>query len=267
MRYLVAGDSKSAPPLLLIHGLLGYSFSWRNNLSALAENRRVYAIDLPGVGFSERVPGLDCSLSAMAERLLCFLREQGIASVDIVGTSHGGGLAMVLSAMARERAIGIRKLVLVAAVNPWSRHGIAITSFLGTKIGAGLFRSIQLFAGFSHRIALTRMYGDRRRISPGTLQGYSAPLKIKGTMDHVLKIAACWQSDLDTIKDTLPRIADLPTLLVWGDRDRAVLPSSAPQLQAQFKNAELRVIKTAGHLPYEEMPEEFNRVLIEFLEK
>jgi pimeloyl-ACP methyl ester carboxylesterase len=263
MRYLLAEGPQ--PPLLLIHGLLGYSFSWRYNLVALSRARKVIAVDLPGVGFSERVAGLDRSLPAMAERLLGFVRELKISALDVLGTSHGGGLATVLAAMARERSVEVNKLVLVAPVNPWSQHGSAITSFLATPAGTALYRGVSPFFRFTHRIALARMYGDPRRIKPGALEGYSAPLRIPGTTEHLLKIVQCWNSDLGEIESALPKIADVSTLLVWGDRDRAVLPSSAPILEAQFRNARLAIIKTAGHLPYEELPEEFNRVVSEFL--
>lgn len=269
MRYLVAGEPSSHPPLLLIHGLLGYSFSWRFNIEALAAGRRVYAVDLPGVGYSERVPELDCSARATAERLLCFLREQGIASFDLLGTSHGGGVAMMLAALTRQepQPLQARKLVLIAPINPWSRHGLALTSVLSTRAGAALFRGLHPFFRASHGTLLARLYGSSRRIPPGTVEGYSAPLEIEGTIDHALKIAACLRSDLGEIKALLPGIADIPALLIWGDRDRAVLLKSAPLLKAQFSNAELVMIKGAGHLPYEEFPEEFNAELIDFLDR
>ncbi len=269
MRYLRAGTSDASPPLLLIHGLLGYSFSWRFNLSALAQRRTVYAIDLPGVGFSGRSSDLDCSVQATADRLLVFLREQRIKSLDLLGTSHGGGVAMMLAAMARKVAdpIDIRKLILVASINPWSRHGSVLTSVLSTRIGARCFRAVSPWFRFAHGLALARMYGDRRRIQPGTIEGYSAPLEIVGTIDHALKIARCLRNDLNEIKAILPQIADIRTLLVWGDRDRAVLPSSALPLKAQFANAELAIIKGAGHLPYEEFPDEFNRIVLAFLDR
>jgi pimeloyl-ACP methyl ester carboxylesterase len=269
MRYLVAGASSNQTPLLLIHGLLGYSFSWRFNLSALGDGRRVYAIDLPGVGYSERVSGLDCSARATAQRLLCFLREQGITDFDLLGTSHGGGVAMMLAALIRQQAqpLHVRKLILVAPVNPWSRHGLALTALLSTRPGAALFRSLQPFLRTTHGRLLARLYGDPHRITPGTVEGYSAPLAIQGTIEHALKIAGCLRNDVGEIKAVLPTISDIPTLLIWGDRDRAVLPKSAPLLNAQFNNAELVVINGAGHLPYEEFPEEFNRILIEFLNR
>jgi pimeloyl-ACP methyl ester carboxylesterase len=268
MRYLVAGVASRQPPLLLIHGLLGYSFSWRFNLAALATGRTVYAIDLPGVGYSERVPGLDCSVRATAERLLLFLHEQGIAKFDLLGTSHGGGVAMMLAALTRRESQGLnlRKLVLVAPINPWSRHGLALTALLSTRPGAALFRGLHPLLRASHGTLLGRLYGDPRRIAPGTIRGYSAPLEIKGTIEHALKIAACLRNDLGEIKAVLPEIADVPTLLIWGDRDRAVLPASCAPLKAQFSDAELVMIEGAGHLPYEEFPGEFNLALIGFLD-
>ena len=265
MRYLRAGIASQRPPLLLIHGLLGYSFSWRFNLSALGENRVVYAVDLPGVGFSGRSAQLDCSVRATAERLLCFLREQDISSVDVLGTSHGGGVAMMLAALAQSEAIHVNKLVLVAPINPWSRHGLFFASMLSGSIGSRIFRFVASRFPFGNGIAVGRLYGSRNRISPGTIEGYAAPLRIEGTIDHALKIAHCLRHDLRDI--TAVQIAHIPALLVWGDRDRAVLPKSAPLLKAQFSNAELKIINGSGHLPYEEFPDEFNRTVLDFLDR
>ena len=95
MRYLCGG---SGPPLLLLHGLLGYSFSWRFALPLLAEKATVYAVDMPGVGFSDRPSDASGSLRAQAERLLRFMDGVGIASCDLLGTSHGGAVAMMAAA-------------------------------------------------------------------------------------------------------------------------------------------------------------------------
>src|ERR1700735_835795 len=85
MRYLRAG---SGPPLILLHGLLGYSFSWRYTMPALATLATVYAPDMMGAGFSDRPVGIDHSMRATAQRLLRFIAGLGISSFDLVGTSH-----------------------------------------------------------------------------------------------------------------------------------------------------------------------------------
>jgi pimeloyl-ACP methyl ester carboxylesterase len=70
---------------------------------------------------------------------------------------------------------------------------------------------------------------------------------------------------LRDLEATLPRLASIPTLLMWGGKDTAVHASSAAPLGKHFPDSELIVFPGMGHLPYEECPEEFNRALIEFL--
>lgn len=77
IRYLQAG---SGPPLILLHGLMGYSFSWRFTIPVLSRHATVYAPDQLGTGFSDRPAELDCRLCAMAERLFKFLDAIGVSS-------------------------------------------------------------------------------------------------------------------------------------------------------------------------------------------
>src|SRR5215472_3704242 len=81
-RYLRAG---SGPALILLHGLMGYSFSWRFALPVLSRHRTVYAVDMPGAGFSDRPPDLDCCMRASAVRLLRFVKAVGVSSFDLLG--------------------------------------------------------------------------------------------------------------------------------------------------------------------------------------
>jgi pimeloyl-ACP methyl ester carboxylesterase len=264
LRFLHGG---MGPPLLLIHGLLGYSFSWRRNLAALAQRATVFAPDLLGAGLSQRVPGLDCSMSGIAGRVLRFLDAQGIESFDLLGTSHGGAIAMTLAAMlAENRTVSVRRLILVDPAHPWSYPRPLLMKFLRRRTGAALFRLLAPWMKFVHGYYLRRMYGDPRRIPPGTLDGYTAPLAVPGAYDYGLNIVKCWQDDMRKLEAALPRIADIPTLLIWGSLDRVIAPSSASQLQRHFRNCRLLVMEGAGHLPYEEMPEEFNRAVLDFLE-
>ncbi len=86
-----------------------------------------------------------------------------------------------------------------------------------------------------------------------------------GSFEHLLRILRSWHDDLAVIGESLHEISGIPTLLLWGSRDRAVYPSSIHQLHRQLKNSALVLFPGAGHLPYEEVPDEFNRVLCDFL--
>ena len=261
MRYLRSG---SGPPLLLLHGLLGYSFSWRFALPVLAEKATVYAVDMPGAGFSDRPSHANGSFRAHAERLLRFLDSIGVDSCDLLGTSHGGAIAMRAAALAPER---VRSLILVAPVNPWSAHGRRLAPFLSSGPVSWLLLRCEPGLGIIHDTLLRRLYGDPRRIPPGTLAGYSAAFRIPGTLNYGLGVVRSWNRDLADLESALPRIANIPTLLLWGSKDTAVSPDSAEQLRRVFKHCEVETFNGVGHLPYEEVPERFNSSVIRFLSK
>jgi pimeloyl-ACP methyl ester carboxylesterase len=264
MRYLRAG---SGPALILLHGLLGYSFSWRFTMPALAKYATVYAPDMMGAGFSDRAKGIDHTMRGTSTRLLQFISRLGLGPFDLLGTSHGGAVAMMAAAQCQnEKSVRrVRRLVLVAPVNPFSAHGKKLAPFFGTPYGSALFRATISRMSFLYPYWHARMYGDRRRISPGTLEGYMAPLAKPGLFEHGLSIVKTWTKDLRELEMTLPKLAGIPAFLMWGSKDTAVYASSAEPLMKFFPNSQLLVFPGIGHLPYEECPEEFNRALIEFL--
>lgn len=265
MRYLRAG---SGPALILLHGLMGYSFSWRYTLPALAPYATVYAPDLLGAGFSDRPRGIDHSMRGTALRVLKFVENLGLTSFDLLGTSRGGAVAMAAAA----ECIGadaskprLRRLVLVCPVNPYSPHGTWLAPFFGTRYGAALFRSVIGQMPSLYPYWHGRLFGDPSKIPPGSLEGYEAPLAKPGLFEHALSIVRTWTADLRELETLLPKLAPIPTLLMWGSKDPAVYASSMEPLARHFANVQTVVFPGIGHLPYEECPEEFNRALIKFL--
>jgi pimeloyl-ACP methyl ester carboxylesterase len=273
---------------------LGYSFSWRHNLEVLAEEREVYAVDLLGIGYSDRPFGaparakgtVDFGLRATAERMLEWLEALGLRNVDLLGTSHGGAVALMMAALEREHGSGtaVGRLVLAAPANPWSRLGAMRIAFFGSSLGrrmAGLFaptRATSTRAGdlstarfkrlrrAARSLALGRMYGDRTKITVETLNGYGRMMDLPGTIEYALEVVGSWNQDMRELQSRFHVLANLPALLLWGSRDRAVAPESAYQLASKLRNARLIVINGIGHMPYEEAPDEFNRLVLDFLD-
>jgi pimeloyl-ACP methyl ester carboxylesterase len=248
--------------LVLVHGLLGYSLNWRSAIPILARDREVFAPDMPGAGFSDCPRGLDARLIAAAERLSRFLDTAGVAGCDLVGSSYGGATALRLAALEPSR---IRSLVLVSPANPWSRIGRKRLAALGLPGVGLLFPCVSRRAGFLHGYFVRRMYGDPARVTAATLRGYSLPLARPGVFEHAVKIAQNWQSDMRELRREIPKAADVPTLVLWGSKDRLVDPASAEIIGRNFRISETRVIEGAGHLPYEEVPEQFCKPVLEFL--
>ena len=259
MHVLRAG---SGPPLILIHGLVGSHRNWRRNIDALAASATVYAIDLLNMGGSDRVKGLDATLEATASQVVSLMDVLGLAHADIAGHSHGGAIALSLAARYPER---VSRLILFAPANPFCTLGSPLIRFYGTVAGSAFARLIPVLPRWTNSTALARMYGDPGRVPVDALEGYTDGIAVPGTVDHVLRILHGWHADMALLRRALQDMAEIPTLLLWGDRDRAVGPDSARELQQHLRRSRLIIIPGAGHIPFEEMPERCNRAVLEFL--
>jgi pimeloyl-ACP methyl ester carboxylesterase len=263
MRFLKAGSGRA---LILVHGLMGYSFSWRFAMPALAAHATVYAVDNLGAGLSRAPEGVDCSVRATADRLLDFADAIGITEFDLLGTSHGGGVAIMAATLSRERGDSrLRRLVLVAPVNPWSRHGRRLAPFLATPLGTVVYHNTIERWRILDYLWLQRLFSDRSKIPPDSLAGYRIPVFENHVFRHAAHILANWTNDLKELESALPKIRHYQTLLMWGTKDRAVNFASAELIRRNFRNARLVAFEGVGHLPYEEAPAEFNSALIDFL--
>ncbi len=259
VHYQRAGTGR---PLLLLHGLIGSARNWRQNIRFLSRHSSVYAVDLFNMGESERVPGLDAGLEATADRLAACMDALGLAEADIAGHSHGGAVAMMFAARHPNR---VRRLILFAPANPFCNLGHQLVRFYQTRFGIWLARQIPFLPRMLKATALSHMYGDPSRVTAGSLEGYIEGLHIPGTMDHILQIVERWFVDMGLLRSVLPDLTAKPTLLIWGDRDRAVGLPSGRELQRPLPKASLLVIPGAGHIAFEEMPDICNRAMRDWL--
>ena len=261
MHYLHGGSGR---PVVLIHGLVGSSSIWRRNIAALARESSVYAIDLLNMGKSQRIPGLNATLEATADRVAVFMDSVGIDRADLVGHSHGGAVALMLAARHPER---VRGLILFAPANPYSHFKQLLLRIYSTPLGR-LAAVVSPYVPVRLQLlTLGRMYGDAGRIPKGSLSGYTDGMRVPGTIRHMLNIVRGWSADMAALKAALPRVASVPTLLVWGDRDSTVDPASAMQLQRVLWNSELRIVRGGGHIVCEELPKESDRIMLDWMRR
>lgn len=259
MSYSRAG---AGPPLLLLHGLLGGSFCWRRNMEALSHSHTVFAIDLPGHGESDAARHLDCSMPAQAGRVSALLEHFKLEEVDVVGASWGGAIAMLLAAQTTK----VRSIVLAAPVNPWSSFGAGRIRFLIGRMGSAFLRTVWPVSHPLYRTAMARMYGDLSRMPAGTVAGYRSQIMRPGRVNNILNTLRSWEKDVNVLREEIPKIK-ARSLLIWGTRDGAVDVRSAESLKKILPRCQLKIIEGAGHLPFEETPEEFNRLVLDFVER
>jgi len=249
-------------PLLLLHGLVGSAKNWRRNINFLSRHSSVYAIDHFNMGQSERVPGLNASLEATADRLAAMIDVLGLEEADIAGHSHGGAVAMMFAARHPKR---VRGLILFAPANPFCNLANQLIRFYQNPFGLWFARQIPWMPRTLKAAALSHMYGDPSRVPPDALDGYTQGLHIPGTVEHVMQIVQRWFVDMGLLRSALTGLAAKPTLLIWGDRDRAVGLNSARELHRTLPQSRLMVLPGVGHIPFEEMPDVCNQAMRDWL--
>ena len=258
LRYLVGG---AGPPLVLVHGIAASSFSFRFNCTELMSEFRVLVPDLMYVENVPRRTALDGSLLAASARLSDFLQSVGAEKVHALASSHGGSVVLKLAAMDPTR---FERVVLVSPANPFARHYQAVVRFYLSPLGRIFLRLAPFTPGRVWDYGIGRMYANPGGMAAGTGIGYARPLRTRGTSHYLLSCLKTFHKDIEGLRDHLPKAATTPTLLIWGDQDPVVEIESGYQLQREL-GAEMIVMRGIGHLPYEEAPQEFNRIVLEYL--
>ena len=261
VHYLHAGNGN---PIVLIHGLLGSSENWRNSIDALAGSASVYAIDLVNMGKSQRVTGVDAGLVATANRIVSIIDALNLGAADVVAHSHGGAVALMLAALHPKR---VRRLILFAPANPYSRSSDVMVRIYSTRWGGLLAWMLPYLPARIQRVALGSMYGGPSRVADRCLQEIVAGLRNPDTLRHVLCIIRCWCAEMAKLEAAIRRVRRKPVLLVWGDHDCTVSLKSAMELNRKLRASELVVIPDCGHSAFEENPRESNRIMSEWLSR
>jgi 4,5:9,10-diseco-3-hydroxy-5,9,17-trioxoandrosta-1(10),2-diene-4-oate hydrolase len=261
-RYFAAGAGR---PLVLLHGDGESAFDWSWTLPALARTRRVYAPDLPGSGENAK-PAADYSPAFLERFAASFLDAAGIGRAAVVGSSLGGLVALRLalseptrvSALVLVASSGLGRAVnlgLSALVVPG--YGDLAVGWAGTSAGAAQRargRARLLFArpGRAPKAWVSEQYRLAR--TPGFLAAQLAALRAE--LDPL--------GQREVLLDKLPNLT-MPTLVVWGERDRILPVWQARVALARLPQGSIEIIPDCGHLPHVEWPDRFVRALDGFL--
>ena len=247
VRYLVAG---SGPPLALVHGLGGSAANWAELGPALAERRRVIALDLPGHGCSAPLPAAP-TLAPYADAVAAVLEQGQAGPAPLVGHSLGGIVAL---------RTALRRPELVSGVVLASGAGISSAT---AEAWWALWALAALRPG--RRIARWRTAIGRRPLLKRLAFSYwftSDPLALSERSVDGFLVGHPWHSDIGSAWRALVREdvrADLegvrcPALVLWGAEDKQ-LPVEDAFDYARRLRAPLRVIPDCGHLLIGERPD------------
>ncbi len=261
-RHLTAGEG---PPLVLLHALGESALDWRWVLPALARTHRVYALDLPGFGYSAK-PSVEYSPAFFARFVGTYLDALGLEHAAVVGNSLGGlaALRLALSEPSRVSALGLvasaglgREVTYALRLPTLPGYGEAAVAWGKTPLGA--------FQRAWSRVPL--LFGHPERVPAEWITEQTEIAQLPGFTQATM-VALRAQVDLggqrEVLVDQLPHL-QVPTLVVWGERDRVFPVSQARAAVARLKEGFLSLIPDCGHMPHVERPDRFVAALNEFL--
>ena len=259
-------DSGAGPVVLFIHGILGSQRQWSHLVDRMDEDHRVLVPDLFGHGESAKPLG-DYSLSSHAATMRDLLDHLGIERVTLVGHSLGGGIAMQFYYLFPER---VARLVLVDSGGLGREVNLILRS--ATLPGAAQVLSILASAPVLSRAEALGRVASKVGWRPGAdigaiWRGFSSlgdresRRAFLATTRAVIDIGGQSISAHDHLEGALP----VPTLIVWGSKDRMIPVSHALSVQRALPDCHVELFEGAGHFPHLEDPDRFARVLREFI--
>lgn len=260
-RYWQAGDTGSV--VILIHGFPASLESWGKNINALAQRHRVYALDLLGSGRTDKLP-LVKDLYMLLDFVSSFLDVLHIDKANLVGSSMGGGIALSFSIQYPQK---VEKLVLVnsAGLGPDVSIFFRISSLpLLGKLLAGKL-TLQNIA----KMAKAPFYNSALA-TPDLVNLYYELSQLPGAQEAFYSIAragaSIWGQRAKYWKPVRKALGTIktPTIIFWGKQDK-VIPVKHAQIAARIPGSKLYIYDKCGHAVMMERPDEFNKIVLDFL--
>ena len=263
----------NGPPAVYVHGLGGSATNWTDLAAQLKEHVSGYAIDLPGFGRSEPIPGYDFSLPTHARTVVKYLETLG-EPVHLFGNSMGGAISVIVAATRPEL---VRTLTLVSPAVPDlrprldrmsdPRMALTVLPIIGAKVRRELAkmsphdRTRQMlelcFADPSivpdNRIEESIAENEERAAQKWASRALSR--STVGLMTNWLTPGArsLWR--------VLPSV-QAPTLVLWGEHDRLVSVRKGPRTARTLPRGRLLVLPNTGHVAQMERPATVARAVL-----
>lgn len=233
-------------PIVLLHGTSASLHTWEGWVGALKNDRRVISMDLPGFGLTGPMADGDYRMTRYVQFLTTLLDQMGVQNAVLVGNSFGGRLAWEMAVAHPDR---VAKLVLVdAAGYPTPSASIPIgfriaqIPVLNTLMEVTLPRSMV-------ESSVRNVYGHPEKVTPELVDRYYDLTLRDGNRAALVERFRQAPSGEGASRITTLK---LPTLILWGGRDRLIPPENAEHFHKDIAGSQLVIFPELGHVPHEE---------------
>ena len=242
------GPRADSLPILLIHGTSASLHTWDGWAERLRGRRRVIRFDLPGFGLTGPNASGDYSDAAHARFAIDVADALGLQRFVVGGNSLGGEIAWRTALLAPQR---VERLILVDAAG---------YAFVPESIPLGFQLAYSPATSWLVETTLPRalvessvrdVYGEPGRVTPALVDRYFDLTLRAGNRHALVQRLAQFVPGEDAARI---RELKLPTLILWGGRDRLIPPANARHFAADIAGSELVMFDTLGHVPHEEDP-------------
>ena len=250
MQDIYAGDVGKGLPLVLVHGFLGSSIMWQPQIEHLKRYYRVITPDLPGFGKSKKIKPHN-NINSMAKTVLNCLKEKQIEKFYLLGHSMGGMIVQEMAKLAGEKIIKLICYGTGAIGNIPGRFETIDESREKLKKN-GLEITAQ-------RIAKT-WFVEEDKAKYFYLCNEAGKDTTIEAANNALIAMKTWSGlkNLKNIKNF--------TMIIWGDQDKAYNFDQVDTLNRNITNSDINIFKGCSHNAHLEMPNEFNKCIINFLD-
>ncbi len=264
--YVVERGPKDGTPVIFIHGLFGSTYTWRNQLDALAvAGYRAIAFDRPGSGLTDKPTTVNYSHASQANFTAALLDMLIIPKAVIVGHSVGGNVLLhfALSHPQRVDRLVIVDGAIVRQSGPPSFVGKLVAFQPITRWAQIIIRAF--FNQQRLEESLRSFYADPTTATPDTIAAYWRTFQTKAW--DIGLIGLTRDSADNKLSEAQVNSISTRTLLLWGQRDTWTPLAQGERLKGLLSNLNtFAVIPGVGHQPMEEAPIVFNKYLLDFLE-
>jgi pimeloyl-ACP methyl ester carboxylesterase len=243
------GPKTDEEPIVLIHGTSASLHTWDGWVDALKETRRVIRFDLPGFGLTGPEPQNNYTIEHYADVVIAVLDELNVKKVTLAGNSLGGYVSWATTVMYPQR---VSKLILVDSSGYISTpESVPIGFKLSQNPIASVLLKYVLPKSLVAR-SVKNVYGNPDLVSDELVNRYYDLALRAGNRDALKERFK--QMPPGILVDKIQTI-NIPTLIIWGAKDRLIPPKFGMKFNQDIVNSQLIVFDELGHVPHEEDPE------------